>query len=96
MRRTAVVAVAAALTGGLAAAFAALASGPAPTGIDPQQAVIDGCGRDYSAEVRREIPTWVYVGDHDAPATGPPPPQQRLEGVVSSKYFPQLASHPTE
>ena len=67
-----------------------------PAGIDPQQAVLDGCGRDYSAQVRREIPTWVYVNDHDAPATGPPPPQQRLEGVVSSRYFPQLASHPTE
>ena len=96
MRRGAAVVVAAAFTAGLAAAFAALAGGPAPTGIDPQQAVIDGCGRDFSAEVRREIPTWVYVGDHAVPATGPPPSQQRLEGVVSSKYFPQLASHPTE
>ena len=96
MRRASVVAAAAALTAGLAATFAALASGPVPAGIDPQQAVLDGCGRDYSAQVRREIPTWVYVNDHDAPATGPPPPQQRLEGVVSSRYFPQLASHPTE
>ena len=96
MRRASVVVAAAVLVAGLAAAFAALASGPAPAGIDPQQAVLDGCGRDFSAQVRREIPTWVYVGDHDAPATGPPPPQRRLEGVVSSRYFPQLASHPTE
>jgi hypothetical protein len=84
------------MTAGLAATFAALAGGPSPGGIDPQQAVLDGCGRDFSAQVRREIPTWVYVGDHNAPPTGPPPPQQRLEGVVSSRYYPQLASHPTE
>jgi hypothetical protein len=96
VRRAAVVAAAAALTAGLAATFAALAGGPVPSEIDPQQAVLDGCGRDYSAQVRREIPTWVYVGDHEAPATGPPPPQRRLEGVVSSRFFPQLASHPTE
>jgi hypothetical protein len=96
VRRSGLVAAAAALTAGLAATFAALAGGPAPAGIDPQQAVLDGCGRDFSAQVRREIPTWVYVNDHDAPPTGPPPPQQRLEGVVSSRYFPQLASHPTE
>ena len=96
MKRWRIVAAAAALTAGLAATFAALAGEPAPSGIDPQHAVLDGCGRDYSAQVRREIPTWVYVNDHDAPATGPPPPQQRLEGVVSSRYFPQLASHPTE
>ena len=96
MRRQALVAAAAALAAALAATFAALAGGPAPAGIDPQQAVVDGCGRDFSAQVRREIPTWVYVNDHDAPPTGPPPPQQRLEGVVSSRYFPELASHPTE
>lgn len=96
MRRAAVVAAAAALTAALAATFAALAGGPARTGVDPQQAVLDGCGRDYSAQVRREIPTWVYVNDRDALATGPPPEQRRLEGVVSSRYFPQIASHPTE
>jgi hypothetical protein len=96
VRRSGLVAAAAALTAGLAATFAALAGGPAPAGIDPQQAVLDGCGRDFSAQVRKELPTWVYVNDHDAPPTGPPPPQQRLEGVISSRYFPQLASHPTE
>jgi hypothetical protein len=96
VRRAALVVAAAALAAGLAATIAALAGRPAPTGIDPQQAVIDGCGRDYSAQFRREIPTWVYVNDHDAPPTGPPPPQQRLEGVVSSNRFPELASHPTE
>ena len=96
MRRAAAVAASAALAAGLAATFAAVAGRPAPAGIDPQQAVLDGCRRDFSAEVRREIPTWVYVNDHDAQPTGPPPPQQRLEGVVSSRFFPQLASHPTE
>jgi hypothetical protein len=94
--RARVVAVAAALVAGLAATLAALAGSPAQSGIDPQQAVVDGCGRDFSAQVRRETPTWVYVNDHAAPATGPPPPQQRLQGVVSSRYYPQLASHPTE
>ena len=96
MKRTSVVAAAAALAAGLAASFAALAGGPVPASPDPQQAVADGCGRNYTAETTRSIPTWVHVGDHDAPAPGPTPPPQRLEGLVSSSHFPELASHPTE
>src|SRR5438132_270726 len=96
VRRPWAVVAAAALAAGLAATLAALAGSPGPAGIDPQQAVLDGCGRDYNAEVGRYLSTWVYVGDHAAPAVGPPPPQQRLEGLVSSSHFPQLASHPTE
>src|SRR5439155_14739596 len=96
VKRAAIVVAAAALAAGLAPAFAALAGGPAPASPDPQQAVADGCGRDYTAETTRTIPTWVYVGDHDAPAAGPAPAPQRLEGLVSSSRFPELASHPTE
>jgi hypothetical protein len=63
---------------------------------DPQEAVLDGCGRDYLAQTQRQIPTWVYVGDRNNPATGPPPAARLLSGVVGSRYFPDLASHPTE
>jgi len=63
---------------------------------DPQEAVLDGCGRDYLAQTQRQIPTWVYVNDRYAPATGRPPEAALLSGVVSSRYFPDLASHPTE
>jgi hypothetical protein len=80
----------------LAATLAALAGRPGPAAPDPQQAVADGCGRDYTRQVVKEIPTWVYVGDHSAPATGPAPRPQRLEGVISSRYYPDLAVHPTE
>jgi hypothetical protein len=74
VKRTSVVVSAAALAAGLAATLAALAGGPAPPSPDPQQAVADGCGRDYLGQTTRNSPTWVYVGDHDAPASGPAPP----------------------
>ena len=64
--------------------------------VDPgTDARPDGCGRDYIAQTQRNIPTWVYVGDRNAPATGPPPPPRRLEGVVDSRYERDLAVHPT-
>src|SRR5207249_2907999 len=78
----------------LAATFAALAGRPRPAAPDPQEAVTDGCGRNNTRQLLKEIPTWVYVGDHAAPSTGPPPPPQRLEGVISSRYYPDLAVHP--
>ena len=87
-----VAAVAAALAAALSA-FARPGSDPPP---DPQEAVLDGCGRDYIAQTERQIPTCVYVDDRYAVATGPPPGAQLLSGVVSSRYYPDLASHPTE
>ena len=95
-RRVRIVFVAAVLTAGLAATLAALAGSPSPPAPDPQEAILDGCGRNYIDQTQRLIPTWVYVGDRNAPASGPPPPPQRLEGVISSRYVPDLAVHPTE
>ncbi len=96
MTRARVVVLAAVLAAGLAATLGAFAERGASVPPDPQDAVLDGCGRDYLRQTQRQIPTWVYVGDRDAPAGGPPPPQRRLEGVVNSRYSPDLASHPTE
>jgi hypothetical protein len=84
------------LAAALAAALGALAGRNPEAPPDPQEAVLDGCGRDYVAQTQRQIPTWVYVGDRYQPATGPPPAARLLSGVVSSRYFPDLASHPTE
>jgi hypothetical protein len=93
-RRVVVVVAAAALCAGLAATIAATARQPAF--VDPgTDARPDGCGRDYLQQTQRSIPTWVYVGDRTAPAAGPPPPARRLEGVVASRYEPDLAVHPT-
>jgi hypothetical protein len=94
-RATAVAAVAV-VAAALAGTLAALAGRPSRPVLDPQEAVHDGCGRNYTDQLLKKIPTWVYVGDHSAPATGPPPPPQRLEGVISSRYYPDLAVHPTE
>jgi len=97
VRRAGVVLAAAALSAGLAAGLAATAGREAATFPDPQvQARPDGCGRDYLAQTRRDIPTWVYVDDRNAPAGGPPPPPRRLEGVIGSRYQGHLAVHPTE
>jgi hypothetical protein len=94
VRRRSLVVAAAALCAGLAAAIAATAREPAF--VDPgTDARPDGCGRDYIQQTQRAIPTWVSVGDRNAPATGPPPPAQRLEGVVASRYQADLAVHPT-
>ena len=84
----------AALCAGLAATLAATAR--QRTLPDPEvEARPDGCGRDYLAQTRRDIPNWVFVGDRHAPATGPTPPPRRLEGLVASRYDPELAVHPT-
>jgi hypothetical protein len=96
VRRARAVAAAAVLSAGLAATLAALAGRPSPSFSDPQvDARADGCGRDYLAETRRDLPTWVYVNDRDAPASGPPPKARLLRGVVSSRYQRELAVHPT-
>jgi hypothetical protein len=94
--RTRVVLLAAALAAGLAATLGALAGRGPDAPPDPQEAVLDGCGRNYISQTQRQIPTWVYVGDRNYPAAGPIPPPQRLEGLVSARYLPDLASHPTE
>jgi hypothetical protein len=97
VRRVGVVLAAAALSAALAAALAATAGRQPATFPDPQvQARPDGCGRDYLAQTRRDIPTWVYVNDRDAPAGGPAPPPQRLQGAIGSRYQTELAVHPTE
>ncbi len=96
MRRGAGVVAVAVVAAALAATFAALAGRPRPPAPDPQEAVTDGCGRNYTDQLLKKIPTWVYVGDHGSPSTGLPPPPRRLEGVVSSRYYPDLAVHPTE
>ena len=96
MRRGAGVVAIAVVAAALAATFAALAGRPRTAAPDPQEAVTDGCGRNSTRQLLKEIPTWVYVGDHAAPATGLAPSPQRLEGVISSRYYPDLAVHPTE
>ncbi|HET7760592.1 MAG TPA: hypothetical protein VFK62_11760 [Gaiellaceae bacterium] len=94
MRRVAVVLALAALCAGVAATLAATARDRGS--VDPEtDARPDGCGRDYLAQTQRQIPTWVYVGDRNAPATGPAPPLRRLDGVVSSPFDRELAVHPT-
>lgn len=88
------VAVVAALVAA-AAAVAALA-GTRGTRPDPQaQAILDGCGREVTGLFKKELPTWVYVGDRDAPASGPPPAAQRVRGVVDSPEPAWYAVHPT-
>ncbi|HEX4804288.1 MAG TPA: hypothetical protein VFU94_00175 [Conexibacter sp.] len=94
MRRVLVVLALAASCAGVAATLAATARDRGS--VDPQtDARPDGCGRDYLAQSERQLPTWVYVGDRNAPAAGPPPPLRRLDGVVGSAFQPELASHPT-
>jgi hypothetical protein len=78
-----------ALLGALAAVAALVA---VPRGPDPAtQAVRDGCPRDYSAEIQRQAPTWVYVGDAATSPAGPPPPPRWAHGVVDS-FTPKFVS----
>lgn len=94
MRRRVVVLALAMLCAGLAATLATTAR--QRTAADPEvDARPDGCGRDYLAQAQQTIPTWVYVGDRNAPAAGPAPPQRRLEGLLVSRFERDLAVHPT-
>jgi hypothetical protein len=80
VRRMRVAVVAAALLA-LAVATGVLARTHAPP--DPlQQATLDGCERDDTTLHTLQSPNWVYVGDKDYPATGPPPPLRTVTGVV--------------
>ena len=94
MRRATFVLALAALCAGLAATLASTAR-DRPRADPEVDARPDGCGRDYLAQSQRQIPTWVYVGDRNAPAAAPTPPLRRLDGVVSSAYERELAVHPT-
>jgi hypothetical protein len=94
VKRAAVVLALAALCAGVGATLAATARDRGS--VDPEtDARPDGCGRDYLAQSQRLIPTWVYVGDRNAPAAEPAPPLRRLDGVVSSPFERELAVHPT-
>lgn len=83
----------------LALALAVLAFGGAAFALnrpDPAtQAQADGCDRDLAGLFKREQPTWVYVGDKDYSASGPPPPAQWVQGVVNAANQPFLGSHPS-
>jgi hypothetical protein len=88
VRRAAVVAAIVAV-----AVAAAAFSGTRP---DPAtQAQADGCGRDLAGLFKKEQPTWVYVNDAGAPATGPALPPQWARGVVSASPA-WLGAHPAD
>ena len=89
MKRALALALAAA---GAAAALSAYAATRPDPGV---QAQADGCGRDRTAQFRQEAPVWVYVGDRDAPATGPPPAPQWASGILHSEQPSFYAVHPT-
>jgi hypothetical protein len=82
--------------GMLLAVAAAVLAASAAAGPDPlTQAALDGCTRDRSSILTKQVPNWVYVGDKDAPATGSPPPFVTASGVASAQYEPDLSAHPT-
>jgi len=77
----------------LAVAVPALAA----TRPDPAtQAQADGCARKTAELFTQQVPTWVYVGDRDLPASGPAPPPQWVKGTLppthGTRYY---AVHPT-
>jgi len=77
-------------------AVAVAAAAFAGTRPDPTtQAQADGCGRNLAGLVTKEQPTWVYVNDAGAPATGPAPPSQWVRGVVSADPA-WLGAHPAD
>ncbi len=87
MRRVALLVAGLVLAG--AAAYAVERPDPAV------QAAADGCRRDLPSLFQRTAPTWVYLNDRDAPASGPPPPPQWASGVADANGDDALASHPT-
>ncbi len=84
-----------------AAALAVLAVGATVAALaaprpDPNvQAKLDGCTRNVAGLFKKEEPTWVYLGDAGAPASGPPPPAQWARGVVDATPA-WLGSHPSD
>ena len=80
----------------VAAAAVAAVVGHSVLGPDPaKQAQADGCARSRTAEFTRQAPGWVYVGDKDYPADGPPPPAKWLSGVVQAYENGPDAVHPS-
>lgn len=84
----------------VAAALLAAAAGATAWAVsrpDPRtESLLDGCARSRQAEFAREASSWVYVGDRNAPATGPSPPAQWLTGRVNEAGASQAAAaHPS-
>ena len=94
MKRAALAAAALALAAAALALVlmptAAVARGPDPNA----QAVADGCARETVGLSLRQVPEWVYVGDAERPATGPPPPLRSVAGIVGSRYDRWEAARP--
>lgn len=89
MRRAALLAAAAAVLAG--SAWAAIV----PSRPDPNaHALADGCARELAGLFKKEVTTWAYVGDADAPAGGPPPAAQWVAGTVRSPLK-NFGVHPT-
>ena len=89
---TRVLAIAAALGVAIVATAAFAVTRPDPAA----QARLDGCNRTISAQLAQQAPEWVFVGDHDAPASGPPPPPQWAKGTLPATHPSFLAVHPTQ
>ena len=75
----------------VAVLLASAASGPNPE----TQARADGCTRNSAAQVSRDTPEWVFVGDANVPASGPPPAPVWVKGTLPpTKGAGFLAVHP--
>jgi hypothetical protein len=81
----------AAVLGAAAAATAFAVTRPDPA----TQARLDGCKRSVASQLRQEAPEWVFVGDRDAPASGPPPAPQWAKGTLPATNPTFFAVHPT-
>lgn len=83
----------------LAAAVLAAAAATAALAVtrpDPAtQAQLDGCQRTQAGIVLQQTPEWVFVGDHDAPASGAPPAPQWASGTLPPTHPRFFAVHPT-
>ena len=77
---------------GAAATAVGAGSGPNPA----TDARLDGCTRSSAAVVTRDAPEWVFVGDRNAPASGPPPAPVWVKGTLPDTLGAAfLAVHPT-
>ena len=81
----------AAVLAAAAAATALAVSRPDPAA----EARLDGCTRSVAAQLRQEEPEWVFVGDRNTSASGPPPAPQWAKGTLPAAHPGFLAVHPT-